>query len=307
MATKKENKPTRTEGSKKNKAPGAERSTVVDYRKLATILASQKPLGNYPLKVAQLLELANLPWPGTPALVGPEARSILLVATTSKAKRQTVEQSLVFLTEDLSRLASFAPVLRHLIKRVVTANTWCCTRAQMLEKGLPEKIQEDLKKQLDERVKAGLLPPGIGALKTGRSFSFFLFDQVIGAPASAAAPAASRAPAAKPAEEAATAAHSSAASIPSRVVGRTELGQRLERAFDELDARSGRHNQVLLYDLRRAAQVSREEFDACLDDLRRDGVFTLSCEEGRFGRLAHDAVEAGIEGPSGRLVYAARR
>jgi hypothetical protein len=304
MATTKKNKPTRTEGSKTNKAPRAEPAMNVDYRKLAAILASQKPLGNYPLAVARLLELANLPWPGTPALLGPKARAILLVAATSKAKRQTVEQALVFLTDDLPRLASFAPMLRHLIERSVTPKTWLCTAAKMVETGYPEKVQKALKEQLDERVKAGRLPPGIGALKNGRSFSFFLFDQVVGSPASGTA---SAAPAAKPVEEAPTTAHNGAATSPSLTEDRTELGRRLQQAFDEFDARSGRHNQVLLYDLRRAAQVSREDFDACLEDLRRNGVFTLSCEEGRFGRLAPEAVEAGIDGPSGRLVYAARR
>ena len=85
------------------------------------------------------------------------------------------------------------------------------------------------------------------------------------------------------------------------------LSSRLQSLFDSLDAKSGGYNQVLLYDLRREVNVSREVFDASIAALRRQGVFTLSCEEGRFGRLSADAREAGIPGPSGRLVYVARR
>lgn len=85
------------------------------------------------------------------------------------------------------------------------------------------------------------------------------------------------------------------------------LATRVQNIFDHLDAKAGGNNQVLLYDLRREVGASRTEFDACIDRLRRDGVLTLSPEEGRFGRLPTEKVEAGIEGPSGRLVYAARR
>jgi len=64
---------------------------------------------------------------------------------------------------------------------------------------------------------------------------------------------------------------------------------------------------VLIYDLRRAVKGSREQFDTAMGTLRRDGVLTLSAEEGRFGHLSAAAREAGIPGPSGKLVYAARR
>ena len=73
----------------------------------------------------------------------------------------------------------------------------------------------------------------------------------------------------------------------------------MQSAFDALDVKSGHHNQVRLYDLRKALKgVSREAFDAAIQPLRRH-VSTLSAEEGRFGRLPPEVVEAGIPGPSG--------
>lgn len=84
--------------------------------------------------------------------------------------------------------------------------------------------------------------------------------------------------------------------------------QRMLDAFDELDASNGRHNSVTLLDMRRALpELSRQEFDATLNELRRDWVLTLSPSEGRHLRVSQDVLNAGIQEETMLMVYVGRR
>ena len=63
--------------------------------------------------------------------------------------------------------------------------------------------------------------------------------------------------------------------------------------------------QVPLFALRAALpKMSHEAFDAALLELRTARVVTLSRAEGRYVKPSAELVAGGVDGPSGRLVYA---
>ena len=261
----------------------------VDYHKLSTILASQKPLGNYPLTVGRLLELADLEWPGDTAFADDVASRYFGTSAVTK-KRPTLEQALVFLPDDLGRLTSYPQTLRVLIERETGGRPEGCA-LKNIAKGCDAGFQSTVREQTRVRLRERMLPAGIGALLKGDkddAAELFIFDHVIGTRDGGTANVA----------RTVTAAPSAAP---------PELAERMKAAFDRIDAETGKHNQVLLRALREAVGVPRGEFDACLESLRYAGVFTLAPHEGRFDPLATEDTAAGIPGPSGRLVYAARR
>lgn len=69
----------------------------------------------------------------------------------------------------------------------------------------------------------------------------------------------------------------------------------LLRSWNELDKAKGGHNFVSLVDLRRAhPELNRQQFDQLIDDLRRQGILTLSAAEGRHG-ITREEQEAAIQ------------
>ena len=83
---------------------------------------------------------------------------------------------------------------------------------------------------------------------------------------------------------------------------------RLLTEFDRLNERSGGRYYVSLSDLRHAlADIERADFDAALNELRRDWILTLSPAEGRHEAIPEDVLRAGIMEDSRLLVYVARR
>ncbi len=83
---------------------------------------------------------------------------------------------------------------------------------------------------------------------------------------------------------------------------------RLLAEFDRLSERSGGRYYVSLSDLRRAlSDVERADFDAALNELRRDWILTLSPAEGRHEAIPEDVLRAGIMEDAKLLVYVARR
>lgn len=81
-------------------------------------------------------------------------------------------------------------------------------------------------------------------------------------------------------------------------------------AFHRIDARSGGHNYVLLYDLREALSdlgVGREAFDSGVNQLRRRRIASLDSADGRHVRLSKEQMGAAIREGDSILVYAALR
>lgn len=92
------------------------------------------------------------------------------------------------------------------------------------------------------------------------------------------------------------------------------FASRFDQAFHEIDAKSGGNNYVKVSDLRKALpDLSREEFDKALYDLRKQKVWSMDSPDGRHVRLTPDEMAAGIpDGPVGnsgvqnRLTYVQR-
>lgn len=89
-----------------------------------------------------------------------------------------------------------------------------------------------------------------------------------------------------------------------------ERQRSIGESFDNLDRYGPTKgiNQVSLVDLRKAhPELSREEFDKVLDDMRRSGQFTMSAVEGRHGVSKEEQESAIPEDGGQRLLYVSRR
>lgn len=163
---------------------------------------------------------------------------------------------------------------------------------------------EDVKKQVERaaqkpflahwkrRVDSGEVPPGVGTLivKSGQASGrrVFLLSDVVSNPVvdGGVQPKAA-----------------SSGKAPSKV-----LKERMLSEFDRLNAKSDGRYYVSLFDLRGALDdVSRSEFDAALNELRRDWILTLSPAEGRHEIVPSHILDAGVLEQSRLLVYVTRR
>ena len=79
-----------------------------------------------------------------------------------------------------------------------------------------------------------------------------------------------------------------------------------DSAFDRLDRQKGSHNLVNLLELRRAVPMDHAAFDAGLQQLRRDGRYTLSAAEGRHGVTPEERA-AGIVEEGALLLFVSRK
>src|SRR4029079_15080508 len=87
-------------------------------------------------------------------------------------------------------------------------------------------------------------------------------------------------------------------------LGPAEFERDFQTAFERLDLQSGKHNYVLLHDLRRALpEIPRGEFDERLNHLRRNKRFSLDSDDGRHVLLTPEQLEAGIREANSLLVY----
>lgn len=78
--------------------------------------------------------------------------------------------------------------------------------------------------------------------------------------------------------------------------------------FHILDSKSGGHNYVLLFDLRKSFPgISRTEFDEGINRMRRKKIVSLDSADGRHVRLPPVVMDAAIREAGSILVYAALR
>jgi hypothetical protein len=215
--------------------------------------------------------------------VGAEVRAGRLCVSRALTRKTVMpDDVLVFLPSDTSGVA-FGPLLVSFL-RFARKPTATAFSPQDLAKLPSTALKKPFASALDGWVKAGALPPGVGAVwhKDSRLL-FLLEDLVSSAPAS----------------------HAPHAAVPNHSNG---LAARFSHAFDQLNEQSGRENYVSLYALRRALDdVPRAEFDACLRALRREQRFTLDASDGRHHRLTDEERDAGISEAGNLLVYVARK
>lgn len=83
------------------------------------------------------------------------------------------------------------------------------------------------------------------------------------------------------------------------------FAERFDQAFRDLDTSSGGNNSVTVHDLRRAMpDLSRDEFDAALRDLRRKKLWSMDSADG--AGLSDEIRAAGIKEAGGNLTYVQR-
>jgi hypothetical protein len=261
--------------------------------------------GAYPVRLSVLLDEAGLP--ATLAASIPRAtkvRKYLALTVTSKASPASALAALVASAEDAATLVGRDALLIAQVERARTASNPASSLGKLAEMkdGLPEKLRKPFKAYWKQAIESGRLPAVLGSLRFRSDYVLFFLSDVTparrrGAVEGIPEPSASEAAGPRPVEPRV---HADVAS--------PRASERILAAFDALDAASGNRNFVSLFELRRRLQdMSRDQFDAALNQLRRNWTLTLDPAEGRHGTLAPELLEAGIQEESMRLVYAARR
>lgn len=69
---------------------------------------------------------------------------------------------------------------------------------------------------------------------------------------------------------------------------------KIDRAFQAVGNRQGRHISLKLYDVRKESGLDRETFDRALNQMRSEGVFSLDSNEGLHNKLTKEEYQAGI-------------
>ena len=264
----------------------AEKGASLDD-KLVAIIESQRQLGGaaYPLTIERLAELSGA---GLKEVVkgiqSAEKRNLVVVSAglTGKTGTQKVPFALVVLDHDAGLLAASDKLLPNVLGAVLKGND--SIDLGKLIKWVKTPLAAAFEKDLLRRLDARQLPAGVGALALPKGkFLLFRLSSVIGLMQTAVSPSAA-----------------------TRANG--DFESRFASAFQRLDRQSGERNYVPLYDLRRAlSDVSRDDFDQGLAELRRGRRFTLDASDGRHDRLSPELQAAGIWESGNLLVYVARR
>jgi hypothetical protein len=298
--------------------------------KLLKVLKSQRSLGekSYPLTLRRLAELAEID-------SGRTTKTLFSAANSGPFKKEAMLtrkdiDAPVALKEDVDRLAASDKTLLFALRVTRTEANRLRTIPQIAKKITSSlQLQARFNRAWNQKAREGQLPPGVAGV-AGRSVSIFLVEDLLpaslrdrlapGDPSRAVAPVASPA---EPAPVAATVGQSSPegnggvqtqpAQRPSQERPAFD-GARLEAfatqfsaAFSRLDHQRGGYNLVSLSDLRGSLPgYSREQFDANLRELRKQGLYSLSEGQSKHGIPQHER-EAGIWEAGNLLVYASRR
>jgi hypothetical protein len=195
-------------------------------------------------------------------------------------------RSLAFLPGDTDKIGASAELLRSVLRLARSAKTNVFLITELV-KLVPSFLRPSFGKALRSHVDTGEVPVGVGLVLRQKLPQFFLLEHaVLG----------------RAVQDGNGVRHNGAN------VQLAEFERDFQNAFERLDVQTGKHNYVLLHDLRRALpDIPRGEFDAHLNDLRRSKRFSLDSDDGRHVRLTPDQLEAGIREANSLLVYVARR
>ncbi|MBX6313606.1 MAG: hypothetical protein IRY99_11920 [Isosphaeraceae bacterium] len=271
--------------------------------RMLLVLESQRRLGGtaYPPTWQRLAELCELRASDDCVKAAANTRSFTERAIVIfKEKRKPARDALVILKETLDdedEAASLMPALLvPLLEKFRTPANQALSLAE-LKKKLPAKLQKPFQEGIKRGMEWQTLPPEVAWVTIKGSPRLFLRDDL---------PPARPRPAAREAEAEATPSANGHSGRPA--VATRDFARAFREAFEQLDRRNGATNFVKLADLRRVlADFDREQFDAGLDRLRREGAFALDSHEGLYGTLTPEEREAGIREAGSLLVYVSRR
>ncbi len=192
------------------------------------------------------------------------------------------------LAEDRDALLASAALLEYALAAVRKPDHQAVPAAD-LKKKTAKPLQAAFEAAVIARVAARRLPPAVGCLYVRKKPHLFLLRDLNVVPASGG----------RPPPDLAKNQGADAPRSPS-------IASAFDAAFDRLDRQKGSHNLVNLLDLRRAVPADRAAFDAGLQQLRRDGRYTLGTAEGRHG-VTPEEREAGIVEEGALLLFVSRR
>lgn len=221
--------------------------------------------------------------------IAEEKRRVAAAAKAEKARAE--EQRKRDLAERAARVGSAEAFTAAIRKAVTSFNQLVALKDVAAQ--VDSADRKSFSAHWQKAIASTALPRGVSSLlvgtKTKSARKLFLVNQAVPAFADLAS-------------EAQPASSVSAARLS------TPLKDRLLAEFDRLDEQSGGRFYVTLFDLRHALpEVSRSDFDAALQQLRKDWILSLTPAEGRQESVPANVREAGIVEQSKVLVYAARR
>jgi len=277
-----------------------------DLSHLAGTLTSQKQLGidAYPPTVKWLLSLAGMPESTAAELASkagrsPMARKLFAITAKSNADNSAAGAALIVLPEDLDVVAGSPGLLVTCLKNATKSNSQLLTVVE-LRSQLSSRFAERFNKVWKGNANARRLPAEVGILYRRGNACLFLLNQL------SASGATARIQTAPVATELPSASRPKPANCTAAVL--STLSQRVLVAFDLLDRQTGSRNYVTLAALRAAlSDLSRQDLDAAINDLRRAQRVTLDSADGRHERLGAEEIAAAIVEDGNRLVYMARR
>ena len=202
------------------------------------------------------------------------------------------------LAEDRDALLAGAALLEYALAVVRKPDHQAVPPAD-LKKKAAKPLQAAFEAAVIARVAARRLPAAVGCLYVRKKPHLFLLRDLNVVPASGG-----RQPPDGATASATVPSHQGADSPCSPMA--VDFAAAFDAAFDRLDRLKGSHNLVNLLELRRAVPGNRAAFDAALQQLRRDGRYTLSAAEGRHG-VAPEEREAGIVEEGALLLFVSRR
>jgi hypothetical protein len=276
-----------------------------ELEKLADALRRLRGTAAYPPTAKKLLDDAGVTADAIALTTPAAAKQLRTSAKRPAPKRQSTKPpprtprlrpddyfatALVFVPEDASRIAVSEGLVVHLLALARTERTHIHAISTLAD-FLPSNLAKDFARSTRERVEgASSMPAGVGCLRVEGHRKLFLLADM----------------------RSRDGAHAVDESDPGRngheAVPPPPFPDAFRRAFEELDQESGRHNYVLLHDLRkRLSAIPRPDFDRGLNELRRSELYSLDSADGRHVRLTPEQREAGIREAGSLLVYVARR
>jgi hypothetical protein len=245
---------------------------------LVKVLEAQRRLGadSYPLTMKRLIDLTD---PKASARLIQQALGLEPFRTRVLVAVKNQPDSPATLAVDRDQLAAHGPLLELLLEILQTPTHEVCSMGDLKKKVNPD-LSTALLEVLDRQMETRTLPLTVGWLLNKKKPQLFLLKNVKGGQLPAAvAPAAAR-----PAD----------------------FGQLFAEAFERLDRQKGGHNFVSLLELRRALPLSREAFDAGLEEVRGTGRFVLSGVEGRHP-LSPEERDGGLWEDGALLFHVSRK
>lgn len=263
--------------------PEKKKPEIVLAEELVGVLEAQQRRGgsSYPSRLSALVALLRAPARAT--ILNKARKSAPFVNRVVVLADRSGDPFLA-LGDDLTEAAGSPILLLWALQANRSGAARGFTVAE-LKSRIESSVRNPFAAAVEQRLRTGALPPGVGALVVRKGWVVFRLEDVIAtaAPRSNPIPAAAVEPA-----------------VP------RDFGAEFDHAFERLDRAEGRTNFVSLVALRQSLSADRAAFDRGLRALREAGRYTLSAASDGRG-LTSDEQQAGIREEGALLLFVSRR